>query len=392
LAIAAVISLTTTAAAAQAAAWELKSVSLPAKGTEGRLWGVSCFSSSVCTAVGDYWNGTKWGASGNEWNGTAWSVASVISNIGEEAGDKNGDLRSVSCFSATRCMAAGAYGHAGAGNTLIESSNKGSWSHVSSPNPTSKGTNPDLYGISCTSLEFCLTAGLFKNKENKGGIIAEEWEGTSWNLLAPPENPGNRGAGHLASISCPEEGWCMGAGGWDREEEGHIVHQSASESWNRATNTWATIEAPQWPAEVGDFHGISCTSPTFCMAVGQWREKLNEGAYHALADVWNGSVWKVVLVSGGPEGATESWLLGVSCRSAEECEVVGGAKNKSGVQVTLAYRWIGEKWQFQTTPNPAEAISSDMEAVSCTGSEACMAVGSYATKASALQPLTEVLK
>ncbi len=128
LAFAALLMLVT---GAQAATWELKNVSLPTGGTEGELEGVSCFSATVCTAGGHYYNGSINGAMGDEWNGTSWSVASVIANPGE----KNGDLRSISCFSATRCIGAGAYGGSGGtGNTLVEASNKGVWTHVSSPN------------------------------------------------------------------------------------------------------------------------------------------------------------------------------------------------------------------------------------------------------------------
>jgi hypothetical protein len=289
----------------------------------------------------------------------------------------------------------GAYGHKGVGHTLVETSNKGTWIRV---NSLDKGTNPDLFGVSCTSLEFCVAAGEFENKESKGAVIAEEWEGSAWSLLSPVENPGNRGAGHLAGISCPKEkeeeiGWCMGAGGWDREEEKHVINQAGSETWNQATKAWAAIEAPQWPSEVGDFNAVSCANSTFCMAAGKWKTKLSEGVLQGMAMIWNGTTWVGSLASANPESsALESWLHGVSCKSASECEAVGNATNKSGVKVPVAYIWKGGKWESQKVPIPAEATSSSLEAVSCTGVEACMAVGSYSTKASPFEPFAVVLK
>jgi len=357
---------------AQAAEWELKTVSLPSGGKEGVLWGVSCFSASVCTGVGDYWNGSVWGASGNEWNGTSWATASVIAN--PSPGEKNGDLRSVSCFSATRCIAAGAFGVSGVGLSLIESSNKGTWTHTTSPNP-SNGKNAELLGILCMSLEFCLTTGQFLNTEGggeKGAIMAEEWEGTSWSLLSPIENPGNRKNGKLRSVACTAVSECRAVGNWGIEVGGEGLGTPGEETWNGST--WKATETPvPSSAHFGELFGISCATANSCLAVGSWEQVITK-AYNGLANYWNGTSWSL-LEPPAPTGATREELAGVSCTAVEECMVVGTYTSSTGTKMTLAELWKSKVWKIQPTPNPAGAKASGFESVSCTEAEVCNAVG-----------------
>jgi hypothetical protein len=249
-------------------------------------------------------------------------------------------------------------------------------------------------GISCTGSEFCLATGNFLNttEGEKGAALAAEWEGETWKLLEPIENPGNRKNGYLASVSCIEEGVCMSAGAWGREVEGIQLSQAGSESWNRSAKKWTSVEAAEpATAKYATFYGISCKSATFCMAVGRWSESVSAGPYHTLADVWNGTKWTLVLYSGGPPGGKGGSLNGVSCPAVGECEVVGNAINSSGVEVTLAYLWKKEEWTFQSTPNPAGAKSSSLESVSCTAAEVCNAVGAERNASNLLKPFGEIL-
>jgi hypothetical protein len=371
-------------AAAQGASWELASPILPGIATEGTLRGVSCASASACTAVGDYFNRSIWGAFGNEWNGAWWKLAEVIANPGE----KNGDLWSVSCISTTRCVAAGAYGSSGKGNTLIESSNSGAWSHVTSPNPS--GTSPELLGIDCKSVSYCISTGHHLNLEGNGGAIAEEWGGTSWTLMTPLENPGNRRNGVLWDVSCLEVGMCMAVGGWGYEHYANVWQHAGSEMWNATTKKWVSAEAEQ-PGfgEFGTLYSVSCKSATFCMAVGSWSNINGSGPFQAMADIWNGTKWSNSLATGGPPYTTGSVLHGVSCITINECEAVGSYTSSEGTEETLAYLWKESKWTLQTTPNPPGATASALASISCPGAEDCTAVGGFIYLAGALMPVIE---
>jgi hypothetical protein len=365
-------------AGAHAATWKLESLSLPAKGTEGELRGVSCFSASACTAVGHYFNGSIWGAMGNEWNGTSWSVASVEAN----PGSKNGDLWSVTCLTALRCRAVGAYGNAGTGMTLAESSNKGVWTHITTPNP--KGSAPELLGISCVSTEYCVATGHYNNTEGKNAVMAEEWNVEAWVLMSPIENP-EKDNGKLWSVSCLEVEKCRAVGGWGTFAG---LGVAGSETLNGKVWTATKVEEPG-AAEFGELFSISCKTANSCMAVGVWREGVTKKT-RLLADHWNGTSWSLSLAE-GPSGETESELRGVSCTAVETCIAVGEYRNSSKKELTLAEIWNGKKWEVQTTPNPTEAAGSILEAISCPEAEVCNAVGHDINSSNVVKPIAEHL-
>ena len=61
---------------------------------------------------------------------------------------------------------------------------------------------------------------------------------------------------------------------------------------------------PASSASAAELTGVSCPALSWCMAVGSYTTAA--GVQHALAQVWNGSSWKVIK----PPGST---LTGVSC-------------------------------------------------------------------------------
>jgi hypothetical protein len=377
-------------ATAMGATWEIKSIPLPTGGVEGGAFGVSCASTKYCAEVGHSFGGSIWGAAGTEWNGTAWSAAKVLAN----PGDKNGDLLSVWCWAEKKCRAAGAYGNKGTGFSLIESLKEGEWKQIASPIP-SNGKNAEFKGIACTSASFCLATGEFLNTEfleEKGAIFADEWEGEEWLPLSPIENPGGQKNGQMHGTSCAEEGLCISVGGWGAENlEGKFVSQAGSETWMRSTKKWTAVAAPEpATAKFAMLYGVSCKSTTFCMAVGEWSENVSGGPYRAFADTWSGTSWTLVLQSAGPEGSTENAMHGVSCVSSEECEVVGSAKNSSGVEVSNAYLWKAKKWERQEPLNPSGAKASSLDAISCTAAAECNTVGQYTNSSGKPEPFGEL--
>jgi hypothetical protein len=106
-------------------------------------------------------------------------------------------------------------------------------------------------------------------------------------------------------------------------------------------------------------NGVSCAGRE-CFAVGSWYDK--PPSAHALAEVWNGTSWRL---ESSPDGPTDSALAGVSCASrshgspqATDCLAVGSP--------VLAM--ANADWRLV-------AKTSDLDAVSCVGSGSCVAVG-----------------
>jgi hypothetical protein len=114
--------------------------------------------------------------------------------------------------------------------------------------------------------------------------------------------------------------------------------------------------------------GVSCTSPSTCVAVGfAWD---NSNVYMALAERWDGITWTVQATPDIPtttRQATDStektpglpignFLNGVACYSPSGCIAVGNYMNKpptnSSPNITLVEHWNGNTWAIQQTPTP----------------------------------------
>jgi hypothetical protein len=143
---------------------------------------------------------------------------------------------------------------------------------------------------------------------------------------------------------------------------------------------WARQATPEPAVRDGDIFGVSCTAPHSCTAVGRRINSL--GVWVTLAEAWNGTSWEV-RPTPNPTGSTQSELEGVSCPDAAACWAVGFFTTESGRTKTLAEGWNGTSWIMQATPDPKRASDSELDGVSCTATDACTAVGSSFTNASA---------
>jgi hypothetical protein len=143
-----------------------------------------------------------------------------------------------------------------------------------------------------------------------------------------------------------------------------------------AASAWSIQRTPN-PAGATDsvLSGVSCMSPTACIAVGYFTDRAGVGV--TLAERWNGASWAVQRTP-NPAGATTSLLFDVSCASRRSCTAVGSVTKRSGFTVPLAERWNGTSWSIQRTPNPGQANGSRVSylgGVSCPSTRTCTAVG-----------------
>jgi hypothetical protein len=109
-----------------------------------------------------------------------------------------------------------------------------------------------------------------------------------------------------------------------------------------------------------------------------------------LVELWNGKKWSIgadAVITGAPTGA---FLFGVACTSTTFCFAVGQRSVSGSVGTTvLAERWNGHSWAIVTTPKVANARYLRLDAVSCTSTQRCDAVGYYLPPNAGPVPLTE---
>jgi len=121
---------------------------------------------------------------------------------------------------------------------------------------------------------------------------------------------------------------------------------------------------------------VSCIASNACTAVGGYVTNSGSGT---LAERWNGTTW-AIQPTPNPTGGTKESLQAVSCTASTACTTVGTYLNASVTSLTLAEVWNGTAWAIQHTPNPTTATGGadgELDAVSCTASTICTAVGYY---------------
>jgi hypothetical protein len=130
-------------------------------------------------------------------------------------------------------------------------------------------------------------------------------------------------------------------------------------------------------AMAGELHGVWCTSPADCVAVGD-HFSAEHGIGEALIERWNGGTWSVV-PSPSPVHFAHSGaeLDGVTCVSATDCLAVGWHlfTHSSLQELPFSVRWNGSKWSQVNVPRPAQSFSTSLSAVSCVSATDCWADG-----------------
>jgi hypothetical protein len=162
--------------------WSVQSAATPDQITE--LFAVGCHPASACVAVGV--GGTSGGSSAapvaEQLTGTKWSA---LSPVDPSPGDV-ADLYSVSCLSATNCTAVGDAGNS-AGTTdatLAEHWDGTSWTVETTPSPA---TFSSLFSVSCTSATHCVAVGA-DSATATGSVhtLVEVWNGSTWTQQTAP--------------------------------------------------------------------------------------------------------------------------------------------------------------------------------------------------------------
>jgi len=350
---------------ALAESWNGSSWTLLTPPAGDTLSSVACFGAGTCIVLGDTsaaalalsWNGTAWqvlpappgspsaiwcgtasdcmtvgGAGAASWNGSSWTSLSVP--------NPSAALSSVSCVSASACMAVGT----GTGNFSFSASWDGSrWTaHRVSQRDESAG-------VWCPRASRCQAVGGYLTPSDDQATLATAWNGSSWRqrpAAAPLDAT-------LEDVSCVSATRCMAVGAADGA-------MTLAERWNG--RTWRVTPTPNLRAGSYEY-GVSCRGD-HCLAVGR----------DLTAQWWNGSRWRVVKVS-LPRKSYSGELTDVSCATSAYCLVTGfdypSAESNSS---SFAGLWNGRKFRLLTAPG------GGLNTVSCVSTSFCLAVTSTAAE------------
>jgi hypothetical protein len=254
----------------------------------------------------------------------------------------------------------------------------GGWSITPTPNPAGAPAST-LSAIACRTVLSCIAVGTYYTSTNQALSLAERWDGSSWTILPTPNPAGAQAP--LLGVACPAANDCIAVGAQVKTTVRALI-----EHWNG--KVWRIVPSPlPTGANYAALQAISCTSSTECLAVGGFSLNTVTAQTQPLSERWDGTTWKV-LPTPNPQAENGSYLTGVACTPTSTCEAIGDYIYADINSSIFAFGWNGTAWVREHQPNPAGGNNSD-NSVSCSGSPACEAVGTWQDLNGNFLPLAE---
>ena len=291
------------------------------------------------------------------------------------------------CVSSSDCWAVGYFCTAIAGGqcstgsyaqTLIEQYNGTSWSTVPAPNEGS-GVNNQLRAVTCTSSTNCWATGTYVNSSGYNQPLIEEYNGTDWSIATDPSTTSTDWY-YLDGVSCSSSSFC--------EAVGVVVASGLEKTLAVEYNgtNWSIVTSLNEGTSLNNLLvSVSCLSSSdTCIASGYY---YNAGGYAQplAAEESSGSSWAVG-IPGSPVGTDQYYLDGVTCNSTTDCWAVGVFV--TSVDQQLIEHYNGSGWTTSSVTNEGSS-NNLLVSVSCTSSTTCWAAGYYEDTSSEFQPLVE---
>jgi hypothetical protein len=267
----------------------------------------------------------------------------------------------VSCSGPANCMLVGysAVSEASHQLTFAEHWNGTTWTVVPTPNGNPNSNNA-LSGIACPSANACVAVGYYADTSSNNQTLVEWWNGTSWSIVSSPSPDAHYN--NLGGVSCTSVTNCVAVGNMGSPA------QSLIESWNGTV--WSVVPSPNGTGN--NFMGsVSCPLPNNCMALG------TSGAL-PLFESWNGSAWSIVP---SPSSALPVELFDVTCTNPSFCVAVGDQHAASMSYPSFIEMWNGSSWSIVPSPNMPSSDENILNGVSCSDPANCVATGHWSDAA-----------
>jgi hypothetical protein len=238
------------------------------------------------------------------------------------------------------------------------------------PTPSPAGADAsELAGVACSGASACTAVGEF---QRHGGVftLAERWNGTVFSVQPTPSRASPPAFSVLSGVSCPAASECTAVGSYTTSS---FRGFTLAERWDGTAWSIQRTANRSGPAvTVNRLSGVSCPTASTCTAVGSYK---NGDQTFPLAERWNGTAWSLQPLP-SPPGAFASSLAAVSCSTSNACIAVGTFSGSDGEDLPLAERWDGSIWSIQPVPSPTSE-GGKLAGVSCSAVGACTAVGQF---------------
>ena len=170
-------------------------------------------------------------------------------------------------------------------------------------------------GRQCMAVGYSYTTGAFGSG---GNFLAERWNGTAWTLDGVT-TPAADLAPNLSGVSCTSATFCMAVGDYYTALSGNSLlgETGISETWNGAAWALHTIADPADSLFAGRLvhrRQRLHRSRRFLVPTG------TGGSAPESAEGWNGTKWATETTV---EPGSGSWFFGITCSASKTCTGVG---------------------------------------------------------------------
>jgi hypothetical protein len=340
-------------------------------GSENELNSIACSSASYCVAVGSDGLGQPLVLAGDP---SSWGVAQAEEiTLGTSFGS-NGDLHSITCTSASYCVAVGSDGN---NQPLVLTGDPSSWGVAQAEEitlGTSFGSGGNLNSITCSSASYCVAVG----SDNNSQPLVLAGDPSSWGAAQAKQitlGTSFGSGGNLNSITCSSASYCVAAGNDGNNQP--LVLAGDPSSWGAAQAKQITLGKAF--SSSGSLNSIACSSASYCVAVGK------DSNWQPLALAGDPSSWgpaqaKVIGLK-GPEFGAKAAVQSLACASASACVAVGYVPAPEvGFKGALVLAGDPSSWGIaqakQITLGTSFGSYNGLNSVACTSASYCVAVGS----------------
>jgi len=300
-------------------------------------------------------------------------------NVGNDA-----QVNSVSCTSNNFCVAGGQYkdgNYSGGANNnsqaFVSLGNGSSWVDSELAGSLNFG-NSQVNSVTCLSSTSCIAGGAYQDNVFNYQPFVSVFDGVNWvdYEVATSLNIGHFAASPNAfveSISCTSNTSCIAGGQYT---DSNNNWQAFVSMYNGSS--WSDHEIAR-TLNVGGLafvNSVSCTSITSCVAGGQYTDRRLK--QEAFVSIFNGNVWVDHKVAGSLNAGKSAWLNAVNCISRAWC-IAGGAYtdgNKFGQAFVSVYN--GRSWVDRKVAGTLNVgHSAQVMSASCASPTSCVVGGNY---------------
>ncbi len=353
-------------------------------GGNAYVYAVSCSSATFCVAGGYYRDSAnRYQSFVSTWNGSTWTSQEIAGalNLGGSSW-----AQAVSCVSPTFCAVGGFY-YDSAGNSqpYVATWNGTAWTSQEVA-ASGAGSIAEVYSVSCVSATFCVAGGAFQPSGSAHQSFVATWNGTTWSTQEVAANLNAGGSSQVYSVSCSSATFCV-AGGQYKDSAGH--YQSFVSTWNGTTWSDQEIAGALNVGNYSELNSVSCSSATSCVAGGYYYN--TPGTSQSFVSTWNGSSWSDQEIAANLNAGGSSQVNSVSCSSATFCVAGGYYYDSANHYQSFVSTWNGSTWSDQELAGALNAAGdSQVASVSCTTSTFCAAGGRYAAAVGNYQSFVSV--